>query len=48
VAAFFTLDKCFVMMSTKLIAVGFTMMICAVVALPIAGALFCPSLRTAP
>ena len=38
----------FVMMSTKLIAVGFTMMICAVVALPVGGALVRPSLRNAP
>ncbi len=48
-AAFFTtLDKCCEMMPTKLIAFAFTMMISAVVALPVGGALFRPSLRNAP
>ena len=37
----------FVMMSTKLIDFASTMMICAVVALPVGGALFRPSLRNA-
>ena len=35
-------------MPTNLIAVAFTMIICAAVALPVAGALFCPPLRNAP